>query len=58
MLSEDKLLSEFRIMCQSGLQQSKDITNSMAYGTWSSIPHSQGLSNKPYPEPNQPNSSY
>ena len=23
-----------------------------------SIPHSQGLSNNPYPEPNQPNSSY
>ena len=23
-----------------------------------STPHSQGLSNNPYPEPNQPNSSY
>jgi hypothetical protein len=22
------------------------------------MPHSQGLSNNPYPEPNQPNSSY
>ena len=23
-----------------------------------SVPHSQGLSNNPYPEPNHPNSSY
>ena len=23
-----------------------------------SMPHSQGLSNNPYPEPNQPNTSY
>ena len=26
--------------------------------TGDSMPHSQGLSNNPYPEPNQPNSSY
>ena len=25
---------------------------------WGSMPHSQGHSNNPYPEPNQPNSSY
>ena len=30
--------------------------NSMAYG--GSMSHSQGLSNNPYPEPNQSNSSY
>ena len=30
------------------------ITNSMAYVVRSSMPHSQGLFNNPYPEPNQP----
>ena len=29
----------------------------MAYGNRRLMPHSQGLSNNPYPEPNQPNSS-
>ena len=32
-----------------------DKTNSMAYGLGGSMPHSQGLSNNSYPEPNQPN---
>ena len=31
-------------------------TNSMAYGPGGSMPHSQRVSNNPYPEPNQPNS--
>ena len=30
----------------------------MVYETQGSMPHSQGLSNNPYPVPNQPNSSY
>ena len=39
-------------------RQFLDITNSMAYEPGGSMPHSQELSNNPYPEPNQPNSSY
>ena len=34
------------------------ITNSMAYGTGKSMLHLQGITNNPYPELNQPNSSY
>ena len=34
------------------------IINYMAYETQGSMPHSQGLTNNPYPEPNQPNFSY
>ena len=30
-------------------------SNSMAYGRGDSMPHSQGLSNNPYPEQSQPN---
>ena len=33
-------------------------TNSMVYETQGSMPHSQGISNNPYPWLNQPNSSY
>ena len=34
------------------------LTNSLAYGTRGSMPHSQGLSNNPNPKPNQPNYNY
>ena len=34
------------------------LTNSMAYGIRRFMPHSQGLSNNPYPEPNQSNNQF
>ena len=34
------------------------LTNSMLMGPEGSMPHSPGLSNNPYPDPNQPNPSY
>ena len=36
----------------------KSLADYMVYETGSSIPHSQGLSNNPYPNTNQPNSSF
>ena len=36
----------------------KQLTNSWLTELENSLPHSQGLSNNPYPEPNQTNSSH
>ena len=40
------------------LKALRSLTNFIAYGPGGSVPHSQGLSNNPYPDSNQPNSSY
>ena len=69
--SKDKIFSwKYRFLCHINVSQKGAIgywillipnqtlilATSMAYGN--SMPHSQGLSNNPYPRPNEPNFSY
>ena len=54
--SEFQIIKAFQNRIESNNGDS--LNHSMASGTRSSKTHSQGFSNNPFPEPNQPNSSY